>query len=64
MRVEVLLTALIEEQGVLARQALACPAKCDAFEYGRAVGMHAGLQRAIAIITGTNAEEEKKGANL
>ena len=47
MRVEVLLTALIEEQGVLARQALACPAKCDAFEYGRAVGMHAGDRKSV-----------------
>lgn len=64
MRVEALLTALIEEQGALAREALARPTERDAFGYGRVVGMHAGLQRAIAIITGTNAEEEKKGADL
>lgn len=64
MRVETILAALIEEQGLLARQALARPSDRDAFEYGRVVGMHAGLQRAIAIITGTSAEEERKGADL
>lgn len=64
MRVEVILTALIEEQSLLARQALSRPAEHSEFEYGRVVGMHAGLQRAISLVTGAKADEEAKGADL
>jgi len=59
-----LLQLLEAEMAELATTALEQPAARDAFEYGRVVGMHAGLKRAFEIIGNAYEEEEKRGFNL
>lgn len=59
-----LLQRLETEQASLAREALGKPAGRDAFEYGRVVGMNAGLERAKQVIFLLNDELERKGFDL
>jgi len=48
----------------LAREALERPAERDAFAYGRAVGLHAGLEHAKSVLLNLIDEKERKDFNL
>lgn len=50
MTPEKLFSKLKAEQDALASSALRSPNARDSFEYGRVVGMYAGLEKAIAIL--------------
>lgn len=60
MKLETLLQRLEAEQARLATEALQRPAGKDAFEYGRAVGMYAGLEQAKQVLVDMVAERDKK----
>jgi hypothetical protein len=64
MNLATLLQRLEAEQAQLAQAALQQPAGRDSFEYGRVVGMFAGLDRAKDVIIGLVAEREKRGFDL
>ncbi len=64
MRLETLLQRLETEQARLAAEALRQPAARDAFEYGRVVGMYAGLEMAKAALVASVADEEERGRFL
>lgn len=49
---------------MLARDSLKQPTGRDAFDYGRAVGMYAGLEHAKDLIVGLVAERERKDFDL
>lgn len=51
-------------QAQLAKEALERPAGREAFDYGRAVGIHAGLELAKQTILDMVAEHERKGFDL
>lgn len=51
-------------QAQLAKEALERPAGRDAFDYGRAIGMYAGLALAKQTIIDMVAEHERKGFDL
>lgn len=52
------------EQAELAQEALARPAARDSFEYGRVVGIHAGLELAKELILKWYRDEEERTFNL
>ena len=52
------------EQAQLAKEALERPAGRDVFDYGRAVGLYAGLERAKQAFIEMVAEHERKGFDL
>jgi hypothetical protein len=58
------LQRLETEQAQLAKEALERPAGHDAFDYGRAVGLYAGLELAKETIIAMVAEHERKGFDL
>jgi hypothetical protein len=58
MSVERAIMKLQQEQVELATSALRSPSSRDTFEYGRMVGMYAGLERAIAVLTSTITAED------
>lgn len=58
MTLERLFTKLKAEQDQLASAALRSPSARDSFEYGRVVGMYAGLDRALAILVSLHNEED------
>lgn len=58
------LQRLETEQAQLAKEALERPAGRDVFDYGRAVGLYAGLERAKQAIIEMVAEHERKGFDL
>jgi hypothetical protein len=58
MRLDRLYQKLKAEQDALASSALRAPNARDSFEYGRVVGMYAGLEKAIAILVTLNNEED------
>ena len=60
MRVEILLRRLEDEQKTLAIEALSRPQGKDAYDYGRVVGIYAGLEQAKNLILDTMAEKEAK----
>lgn len=60
MKLETLLQRLETEQARLAREALEKPSGREAFDYGRAVGMYAGLEHAKRILIDLVAEKERK----
>ncbi len=60
MRLETLLQRLETEQARLATEALKQPAGRDLFEYGRVVGMYAGLELAKASLIALVGDNEKK----
>ena len=59
MQIDRVLNLLTTAQQELAVAALRSPNSHDAFEYGRMVGMYAGLERALEIIMSTINEDEK-----
>ena len=64
MRIETLLQRLEQSQADLARDALEQPQGRDTFEYGRVVGMYAGLELAKTVLIDMVAERERKDFNL
>ena len=64
MRIEALLQRLETEQARLAHEALKQPAANTEFEYGRVVGMYAGLERAKQSILGLFEDMEKRDFDL
>lgn len=58
------LQRLEAEQARLATEALERPTGRDAFDYGRAIGMYAGLEHAKSTIIDMVAEHERKGFDL
>jgi len=64
MRIEVLLQRLEQSQADLARDALEQPQGRDLFEYGKVVGIYAGLELAKNVLIDTVAEKERKDHNL
>lgn len=60
MKLETLLQRLEHEQARLAREALEKPSGRDAFDYGRAVGLYAGLEHAKRTLIDLVAEKERK----
>jgi hypothetical protein len=63
VRLETLLQRLEAEQATLARQTLEQPIPGE-FNYGKAVGMYAGLELAKRILIDTVAEKDKRDFNL
>ena len=64
MRIETLLQRLEQSQVDLARDALRQPQSRDMFEYGRVVGMYAGLELAKNVLIDTVAEKERRDFDL
>lgn len=64
MRIETLLQRLEQSQVDLARDALRQPQSRDMFEYGRVVGIYAGLELAKTVLLDTVAEKERKDFDL
>lgn len=64
MRVEILIRRLNDEQVALAKEALERPQGREAYDYGRVVGMYAGLEQAKTLINEMLAEKEAKDFNL
>lgn len=64
MRIETLLQRLEAEQNALAREAMERPAGRDAFDYGRAVGMYAGIAHARDVLLDMISERERKDFDL
>ena len=60
MKLETLLQRLETAQAQLATGALAQPASRDLFEYGRVVGMYAGLEQAKVVLIDLVKERDKK----
>ena len=60
MRVEILLKRLEDEQKTLAIEALSRPQGKDNYDYGRVVGIYAGLEQAKNLILDIMAEKEAK----
>lgn len=60
MKIEHLLQRLETEQARLAAEALGHPSGREAFDYGRAVGMYAGLEQAKRVLLDLVAEREKR----
>ena len=64
MRIETLLQRLEQSQAELARDALQQPLGRDLFEYGKVVGIYAGLELAKTVLIDTVAESERKTFDL
>lgn len=64
MRIESLLQRLETAQAQLAKEALERPTGKDSFDYGRAVGLYAGLELAKTTLIETVAERERKDFDL
>lgn len=64
MRIETLLQRLEAEQARLAHETLAQPSGRDAFEYGKAVGLYAGLEHAKRTLIDLVAERERNNFNI
>ena len=64
MRLEALIQRLEQEQSKLAHEALAKPAGREPFDYGRVVGMYAGLEQAKQSILAMVDERERKDFNI
>jgi hypothetical protein len=60
MTIDKVLNAITNAQQELAIAALRSPNSHDAFEYGRMVGMYAGLERALEVIMSTIKEEDEE----
>lgn len=60
MRIETLLQRLEAEQSAVAVEAMERPSGKTEFDYGRVVGIYAGLQRAKEVLLNTVAEAEKR----
>lgn len=64
MKIDMILRRLDEEKHMLAHEALQHPQSRDTFEYGRVVGMYAGIDHAKNVIIDMIAEREKKNFDL
>ena len=64
MRIETLLQRLEQAQTDLARDALQQPQARDLYEYGKVIGMYAGLEHAKTVLLDTVAEKERKDFDL
>ena len=64
MRIEALLQRLETEQARLAHEALKQPTANTEFEYGRVVGMYAGLERAKQSILSLFEDKERRDFDL
>lgn len=64
MRIEVLLQRLEQSQAELARDALQQPQGRDLYEYGKVIGMYAGLELAKTVLIDMVAEKERKDFDL
>ena len=64
MRIETLLQRLEQAQADLARDALQQPQGRDLYEYGKVIGMYAGLELAKTTLIDMVAEKERKDFNL
>lgn len=64
MRPERYLQRLEDEKIKLAREAMERPAGRDPFDYGRAVGLYAGLEIAKTLLLDMFAEKERNDFNL
>lgn len=64
MRLESLIQRLELEQSKLGHEALAKPAGREPFDYGRVVGMYAGLELAKNTILALVDEKERKDFNI
>jgi hypothetical protein len=60
VRIETLLQRLEAEQSAVAVEAMERPSGKTEFDYGRAIGIYAGLQRAKEVLLNTVAEAEKR----
>jgi hypothetical protein len=60
VRIETLLQRLEAEQSAVAVEAMERPSGKTEFDYGRVVGIYAGLQRAKEVLLNTVAEAEKR----
>jgi len=64
MRIETLLQRLEQAQAELARDALQQPQSRDLYEYGKVIGMYAGLEHAKTVLIDMVAEKERKDFDL
>lgn len=64
MRVEQYLQRIEDEKTKLARETLERPAGREPYDYGRAVGLYAGLDLAKQLLLDMYAEKERKDFNL
>lgn len=64
MRIEALLQRLEQSQVDLARDALGQPQSRDLFEYGKVIGMYAGLELAKTVLIDMVAEKERRDFDL
>jgi hypothetical protein len=64
VRIETFLRRLETEQAQLAKEALERPIGKESFDYGRAVGMYAGLTHARDMLIDMVAEHERKGVDF
>ena len=64
MKIEMLLQRLVEEQAMLARETLEQPSGREAYDFGRAVGLYAGIERAKIVLIDLVKEHEKRGFDL
>lgn len=64
MRIETLLQRLEQSQTELARDALQQPQGRDLYEYGKVIGMYAGLELAKTTLIDMVAEKERKDFNI
>lgn len=60
MRIETLLQRLEAEQSAVAVEAMERPSGKTEFDYGRVIGIYAGLQRAKEVLIETVAEADKR----
>lgn len=60
MIADILLRRIEEAQTALAKSSLSAPQGRDAFEYGRAAGVYAGLEHAKEIIVELLAENDRR----
>jgi hypothetical protein len=60
VRIETLLQRLEAEQSSVAVEAMERPSGKTEFDYGRVIGIYAGLQRAKEVLLNTVAEAEKR----
>ncbi|MEI7892015.1 MAG: hypothetical protein WCI05_02925 [Myxococcales bacterium] len=64
MKIEMLLQRLEAEQVMLARETLEQPSGREAYDFGRAVGLYAGIERAKIVLLDLVREHERKGFDL
>ena len=64
MRIEILLKRLEDEQKKFAIEALEQPQGREAYDYGRLVGIYAGLEHAKAVLMEFVAEKDRRDFDL